>query len=246
VSSGRVIEVESLGKSFSIPSVRRDTIREHATAFFWPRRFEELRVLESISFHVERGESFGIMGRNGCGKSTLLRILAGIYRPDRGRVAVSAPMTPILGLGLGWNAELSARDNLLLTGTAMGMTLRQMHQRFDEIIAFAELEPFVDLQLKFYSSGMSARLAYAIAFGAVREVLLLDEIFAVGDQGFLHKCHTRFRELHEKGHTLVLVSHGTEAIETFCTRGILIDRGRIVFAGPSAEVAARYQQMFGE
>jgi ABC-type polysaccharide/polyol phosphate transport system ATPase subunit len=185
------------------------------------------------------------MGRNGCGKSTLLRILAGIYRPDRGNVVVGAPVTPILGLGLGWNMELSARDNLLLTGTAMGMTLRQLHQRFDEIIAFAELEQFVDLQLKFYSSGMSARLSYAIAFGAVREVLLLDEIFAVGDQGFVSKCHARYRELHAKGHTLILVSHGTDAIAEFCTRGILIDGGRVVFAGKSADVAARYREMFG-
>jgi ABC-type polysaccharide/polyol phosphate transport system ATPase subunit len=241
----RVIELEGVAKSFSIPAVRRDTIREHASAFFWPRKFQQLEVLKSISFHVERGESFAIMGRNGCGKSTLLRILADIYRADRGTVAVHAPVTPILSLGLGWNGELSARDNLFLTGTAMGMTLRQLHQQFDEIVAFAELEKFVDLQLKFYSAGMEARLAYAIAFGAVRDVLLLDEIFAVGDQGFTKKCELRYRELHQQGHTLVLVSHSPKTIEKFCTRGILLDEGRVVFAGAAAELAAHYRQMFG-
>ena len=221
-----IIEVTDVAKSFSIPSVRRDTIREHALAFFWPRKFQTLEVLKSISFSVERGEAFGIMGRNGGGKSTLLRVLAGIYRPDRGKVAVNAPVTPILSLGLGWNGELSARDNLFLTGTAMGMTLRQLHLQFDQIIAFAELERFVDLQLKFYSSGMEARLAYAIAFSAVREVLLLDEIFAVGDAAFVRKCEDHYRELHSQGHTLVLVSHSPKTITQFCRRAILIEEGR--------------------
>src|SRR5262249_15334961 len=152
------------------------------------------------------------MGRNGSGKSTLLKILAGIYRPDAGRVAVRGAITPILQLGVGWNPELTARDNLMLTGTAMGLTPHELHQQFDELIAFAELERFVDLQLKFYSSGMSARLAYSIAFRAVREVLLLDEVFAVGDGSFTGKCQQRYQELHAAGHTLVLVSHAPETI----------------------------------
>jgi ABC-type polysaccharide/polyol phosphate transport system ATPase subunit len=240
-----IIEVTGLEKSFRIPAVRRDTIREHALAFFWPRRFQQLRVLRSITFSVGRGESFGIMGRNGSGKSTLLKILAGIYRPDAGRVAVQAAVTPILQLGLGWNQELTARDNLMLTGTAMGLTLQELHQQFDEIVAFAELERFVDLQLKFYSSGMSARLAYAIAFRAVREVLLLDEVFAVGDGAFVSKCQDRYAELQAAGHTLLLVSHDPNTISRFCSRAVLLDGGRVVAAGKASEVAEEYERVVG-
>jgi ABC-2 type transport system ATP-binding protein len=240
-----IIEVKDLEKSFNIPKVRRDTLREHAMALFWPRKFEVLRVLKSVSFSVARGESFGVMGRNGSGKSTLLRILAGIYRPDRGIAEVRAPVTPILQLGLGWNNELSARDNLMLTGTAMGMTRKQLHEQFDEIVAFAELERFVDLQLKFYSSGMQARLAYAIAFSAVREVLLLDEVFAVGDAGFSRKCYERYRTLQAAGHTMVLVTHSPATIREFCSRAVLIDDGVVHHVGPAGEVADRYQSLVG-
>ncbi len=238
-----IIEVEALEKSFRIPSVHRDTIREHAFAFFSPRRFQELKVLREISFSVKRGEAFGIMGRNGSGKSTLLKILAGIYTPDRGRVAVSAPVTPILELGLGWNPQLTARDNLFLSGTAMGMSRKQLHQQFDEIVAFAELEQFVDQQVKFYSTGMGARLAFAIAFHAVREVLLLDEILAVGDAAFRRKCGDRCRELLQKGHTLLLVSHDLGDIKSWCERAILIEEGRVAACGTAAEVVQRYGEL---
>jgi len=240
-----VIEVEGLRKSFRIPSVHRDTVREHALAFFWPRQFRDYNVLIDIGFQVKRGEAFGIMGRNGSGKSTLLKILAGIYAPDAGRVTVSAPVTPILGLGLGWNGELTARDNLFLTGTAMGMTRKQLHKDLDEIFDFAELQEFVDMQVKFYSSGMSARLAFAIAFQAVSDILLLDEIFAVGDAAFQKKCQERYLKLHAAGHTLVLVSHAGADITRWCERAMLIEEGRVLTSGPSAEVAAQYLTLLG-
>jgi ABC-type polysaccharide/polyol phosphate transport system ATPase subunit len=240
-----VLDVQSVEKRFRIPSVRRATLREHLFGLFRPRSFETLDVLRGVSFNVQRGETLGIMGRNGSGKSTLLKILAGIYQPDAGRVAVHAPLTPILNLGLGWNPELTARDNLELTGTAMGFSLREIRSHFDEILAFAELERFVDMPVKFYSDGMNARLAYAIAFRAVREVLLLDEVFAVGDAAFTRRCQDRYVELHKAGHTMVLVSHDPVYISTFCQRAILLEGGRIHMEGDSKAVANEYLRLVG-
>jgi ABC-2 type transport system ATP-binding protein len=240
-----VIDAQSISKSFRIPSARRDTLREHFFGMFSPRRFETLQVLRDIRFSVRRGDAIGIMGRNGSGKSTLLKILAGIYQPDAGHLDVRAPITPILELGVGWNQELTARDNLMLTGTAMGLSLKEIHAQFDQIIAFAELERFVDLQLKFYSSGMGARLAYAIAFSAVREVLLLDEVFAVGDGSFTARCQERYTKLHQAGHTLVLVSHEPATIAKFCQRAILLEGGRIVLDSDAATVADEYRRLVG-
>ena len=171
-----IISVESVSKAFQIPSVRRDTIREHLFDFHRPRRFERLQVLDSVSFEIQPGETLGIMGRNGSGKSTLLKIICGIYSPDTGRVVARAAITPILELGVGWNPELDAVDNVFLLGSVMGLSLGEIRRSLDEILAFAELERFANLKLKHYSSGMSSRLAYAVAFRAVRDVLVLDEI----------------------------------------------------------------------
>jgi ABC-2 type transport system ATP-binding protein len=235
-----VIQAEGLAKSFMIPSVQRDTIREHALAFFRPRRFERLSVLESVSLDVRRGETVGIMGRNGSGKSTLLKILCGIYAADRGTLTVSAPVTPILELAVGWNPELHAVDNILLIATVMGMPLRQAHAAVNEILAFAGLERFANLELKHFSSGMASRLAYSVAFKAVRDILILDEIFAVGDAGFRARCEERYRELSRRGHTVILVSHDPRTIAAFCDRALLLDGGRIVMEGPAGAVADAY------
>jgi ABC-type polysaccharide/polyol phosphate transport system ATPase subunit len=238
-----LIEVETVSKSFLIPSVRRDTVREHVLGLFEPRRFEPLRVLDSVSFTLRRGETLGIMGRNGCGKSTLLRILCGIYTPDAGRIHVNAGITPILELGVGWNPELDAVDNVYLMGTVLGLTLRGITAHLDAILAFAELERFARLKLKHYSSGMASRLAYAVAFAAVREVLVLDEIFAVGDAGFRARCEARYGELRAAGHTVLLVSHESRVITTFCDRAILLDAGRVAMIGTPEEVAKRYAEV---
>ena len=152
-----VIDVAGVSKTFTIPSVRRDTVREHALDFFRPRPQERLRVLESVSFELRQGESLGLMGRNGCGKSTLLKIVSGIYPVDAGRVDVHAAVTPILELGVGWNPDLDAIDNIELLGTVMGMTLKQLRAATREILEFAELEKFAHLELRHYSSGMAAR-----------------------------------------------------------------------------------------
>jgi ABC-type polysaccharide/polyol phosphate transport system ATPase subunit len=241
-----VIEAAGVAKSFTIPSSRRETVREHALDFFRPRPLERLRVLESITFELRQGESLGLMGRNGSGKSTLLKIVAGIYPADAGRVDVHAAVTPILELGVGWNPDLDAVDNIELLGTVMGMTLKQLRAATREILQFAELEKFAHLELRHYSSGMAARLAYAVAFRAVREVLILDEVFAVGDAGFKERCQQRYRDLHQAGHSMLLVSHEPRTIAAFCDRALLLEGGRIVLTGPAEMVANRYLELLTE
>src|SRR5207249_2315816 len=210
-----LIEVDAVSKAFSIPTVRRETVREHVLGMLRRRRFERLQVLKDVSFQLRAGEALGIMGRNGSGKSTLLKVLCGIYPPDRGRVTAGAAITPILELGVGWNPELDAVDNVFLIGSVMGLTLGEIRASVDEILAFAELEKFANLKLKHYSSGMSSRLAYSVAFKAVREILVLDEIFAVGDAGFKARCEERYRQLRAAGRTVLIVSHDPRTIASF-------------------------------
>jgi ABC-type polysaccharide/polyol phosphate transport system ATPase subunit len=238
-----LIEVDSVSKAFKIPSVHRQTIREHLLGVFEPRRFERLQVLDGVSVDVRRGEALGIMGRNGSGKSTLLKIMCGVFLPDQGRVTTRAAITPILELGVGWNPELDAVDNVLLIGSVMGLSLQQIRRSMDEILAFAELERFANLKLMHYSSGMSARLGYAVAFQAVREVLVLDEIFAVGDAGFRERCEERYWQLRSLGHTVIVVSHDPRIITEFCDRAVLLEGGHILMEGDATEVSDRYVSM---
>jgi ABC-2 type transport system ATP-binding protein len=238
-----LIEVDAVSKTFWIPTVRRETVREHLLHVLQPRRFERLQVLDRVSFDVRRGEAVGIMGRNGSGKSTLLKIMCGVYQPDGGRVTTRAEITPILELGVGFNAELDAVDNILLIGSVMGLTLAQIRRDMAEILAFAELERFAHLKLKHYSSGMSERLGYSIAFKAVRDVLILDEVFAVGDAGFRARCEERYWELRSLGHTAIVVSHNPRIISSFCDRALLIHGGHIVKEGTGAEVVSHYTSM---
>jgi ABC-type polysaccharide/polyol phosphate transport system ATPase subunit len=238
-----VLEVEGLSKAFLIPSVRRTTVREHLLGLFTPRRVEQLQVLDGVDFTVKAGEVFGIMGRNGCGKSTLLKIIAGIYGADSGVVRLHAAITPILELGVGWNTELNAVDNIQLVGTIMGLRLSDLKAATPEILAFAGLERFAQLEVRHFSSGMMARLAFSVAFMAVRDVLVLDEIYAVGDAEFQAKCTQRFMELHASGRTIVLVSHQPSDIAELCTRAVLLDRGRIIADGTGPEVACAYQRL---
>jgi len=235
-----LVQVVDVSKTFRIPRVRRDTVREHVFGLFDRRRFDDLHALDHVSLDLHAGETLGIMGRNGCGKSTLLKVLCGIYGADTGTVHVRGGITPILQLGVGWNPELDAIDNVYLIASVMGLSLTAIRESLDEILAFADLERFARLPLKHYSSGMASRLAYAVAFRAVREVLVLDEIFAVGDAGFRHKCEERYRQLHQDGHTVVLVSHDPRVVSSFCSRAILMDAGRVVLEGSGQEIAARY------
>jgi ABC-2 type transport system ATP-binding protein len=240
------LDIQEIQKSFLIPSVRLDTVREQILNILKLRKHlrsrRELRVLNGVSFSVKAGETLGIMGRNGCGKSTLLKIITGIYQPDRGRVQCNLPITPILDLGVGWNPELDAIDNIYLLGTVMGLTLRELKTAKDEILDFAGLQEFSKLELKHYSSGMAMRLAYSVAFRAVRGLLILDEVFAVGDMGFRERCYRRYEEIHKAGHTVLMVSHNPGDIERFCGRAILLEEGKVVREGSGQEIARAYVQ----
>lgn len=238
--SVNLLELQDVSKSFWIPDERRDTIREHLFASFSPRPRRELRVLKSVSLALRRGEALGLMGGNGAGKSTLLKILCGIYVPDSGRVVANAAITPILELGVGWNPELDAVDNIYLMGTIMGLSLGEVRRAVDEILDFAELRPFARMELKHYSSGMSARLAYSVAFKAARGVLVLDEVLAVGDAGFKERCEERYRQIRTRGHSAIVVSHNPQIISTFCDRALLLEGGRFVMDGAAGEVADAY------
>lgn len=235
-----VLEAAGIAKAFRIPSARRDSVRDQVLGLLRPRRVEELRVLEDVSLSVERGETVGIVGRNGSGKSTLLKILCGIYSADRGRVAVRGRLVPVLELGVGWNPDLDAVDNILLLGTVMGLSLREARGAVDEVLEFAGLRRFAGLELKHFSSGMAARLAYSVAFRVSGHVLVLDEVFAVGDAAFRAQCEARYRRHAAGGGSGLIVSHDPSVIRGFCRRALLLDGGRIRAAGSPDEVLEAY------
>ena len=198
--------------------------------------YERNDALKDVTFSVEAGEFFGVFGPNGSGKSTLLRILAGIYAPDSGTIRVNGLLSPFIELGVGFNLELNARDNIRINATLAGLSKRQIDTRFDEILEFSELERFVDQKLKNYSSGMLMRLAYSIAIQIPFDVLLLDEVLAVGDEAFQQKCFTTFEGFKEEGKTVVLVTHAGELLMRFCDRVLLLERGVVRAVGSPSDV----------
>jgi ABC-type polysaccharide/polyol phosphate transport system ATPase subunit len=195
-----------------------------------------------VTFSVQEGEFFGVIGPNGSGKSTLLRILAGIYVPDSGHVRVNGLLSPFIELGVGFNLDLNARDNIRINATLAGLTTRQLDERFDEILAFSELERFVDQKLKNYSSGMLVRLAYSIAIQIPFDVLLLDEVLAVGDEAFQEKCFATFERFKEERKTIVFVSHALNLVSRFCDRVLLLQNGLVRELGPPTEVVDAYRE----
>jgi ABC-type polysaccharide/polyol phosphate transport system ATPase subunit len=205
-------------------------------------RYEKQRALADVTFTVESGEFFGVIGPNGSGKSTLLRILAGIYVPDAGSVTVNGILSPFIELGVGFNFELSARDNIRINATLLGLTRSEIDKRFDDIIGFAELERFVDQKLKNYSSGMLLRLAYSIAIQVPFDVLLLDEVMAVGDQSFMEKSLATFERFRAEGKTIVFVSHDLTTVSSVCNRALFLQQGCVAAMGPVDEVIAAYTE----
>jgi ABC-type polysaccharide/polyol phosphate transport system ATPase subunit len=239
--SAPAIAVEDVSKSFLLPHQRHTSVKER---FLHPLRrvdYEQNRALSNVSFTVERGECFGVIGPNGSGKSTLLKILAGIYRADAGSVRVAGRLSPFIELGVGFHPELNARDNIRVNAMLLGLTSKEVAERFDGIVAFAELERFVDQKLKNYSSGMQVRLAFAIAIQVPFDILLLDEVLAVGDQSFQKKCFATFERFRTEGKTVVLVSHDIGAVSTYCDRALLLESGVGAALGPADEVVARYE-----
>jgi ABC-type polysaccharide/polyol phosphate transport system ATPase subunit len=236
------IEVAGVSKTFRIPHEQRVFLKEYFLHPFRRMSYERNEALKDVSFSVESGEFFGIIGPNGSGKSTLLRILAGIYVPDRGIVRVSGLLSPFIELGVGFNPDLNARDNIRINGTLAGLTRSQLDERFDEILAFSELERFVDQKLKNYSSGMLVRLAYSLAIQIPFDVLLLDEVLAVGDEAFQVKCFATFERFKEEGKTVVFVSHGLKLMERFCDRMLVLRNGIVEGLGAPAEMIDLYSE----
>jgi ABC-type polysaccharide/polyol phosphate transport system ATPase subunit len=237
------IQVEDLRKVFRIPTHRVDSFKERMVRPFAARDYRELHALDGVSFDVRQGEFFGIVGRNGSGKSTLLKAIASIYKADSGTIRMAGRLAPFIELGVGFNMELTARENVVLNGVMMGLTPGETRRRLDAILDFAELSEFVDLKLKNYSSGMLVRLAFSTMLQADADVLLIDEVLAVGDAAFQQKCADAFYRMKDEGKTIVLVTHEMATVEDYCHRAMLIDAGRIGKIGDPAEIGAAYLRL---
>ncbi len=234
------VEVTNVSKAFAIPHEQRTTFKEYFLHPLSRMSFERNEVLKEVSFAIEEGEFFGVMGPNGSGKSTLLKIMAGIYQPDAGVARVRGQLSPFIELGVGFNFELNARDNIWINATLLGLTRREVRGKFDDILEFAELERFVDQKLKNYSSGMLVRLAFSISTLAPFDILLLDEVLAVGDQSFQQKCYDTFEGMRRDGKTVVYVSHELESVRLFCDRALLLRDGRVETVGDAGAVVDTY------
>jgi ABC-2 type transport system ATP-binding protein len=244
-----VIKVDGVSKNFILPHERANSLKSLFTGAFrlkGKRTFEVQHALKDVSFEVKKGEFFGIVGRNGSGKSTMLKMLAQIYQPNQGSVHVAGKLVPFIELGVGFNPELTGRENVYLNGALLGFTKRQIDQQYDQIVEFAELEKFMDQKLKNYSSGMQVRLAFSVATTAQADVLLIDEVLAVGDADFQRKCFDYFQKLKGSDTTVVFVTHDMNAVREYCDRAILIEKNEIVASGSASDVATEYTKMFIE
>ncbi len=237
------LAAEGVHKRFKIPEERTHTLKERALHPLRRSRHEELYALKDVSFAVEPGEFFGIVGRNGSGKSTLLKCLAGIYRADEGRIWCNGRMSTFIELGVGFNPDLAAYENVALNGIMLGLSPREARSRYERVIEFAELEEFQDLKLKNYSSGMHVRLAFSVAIQVDAEILLIDEVLAVGDAAFQQKCFDVFNRMREEGRTIIFVTHDMSAVTRFCHRAMLLERGVMVSIGDPTDVADRYLEI---
>jgi ABC-2 type transport system ATP-binding protein len=242
-SAPPVIVVDGVSKRFRIPREQVHTLKERLVHPLRRPGYDQLQALNDVSFEVRRGEFFGIVGRNGSGKSTLLKCMAGIYGTDQGRIFVDGRVSTFIELGVGFNMDLPARDNILINATMLGLPQREARRRTEAVIEFAELEEFVDLKLKNYSSGMLVRLAFSVMIQVDADVLLIDEVLAVGDASFQQKCFDEFARLRRESRTVVLVTHEMGSVERFCDRAMLLERGHVADIGEPRPVAMRYLQL---
>jgi ABC-2 type transport system ATP-binding protein len=240
------IKVDNVHKRFRLPRDKEDSIKHRViTAFEKKDKGADVHeALRGVSFEVKKGEFFGVVGRNGSGKSTLLKIISKIYQPTSGYTEYQGKLVAFIELGVGFNSQLTGRDNVYLNGAMLGFTRKEIDAMYDEIVAFAELEKFMGQKLKNYSSGMKVRLAFSVAIRANADILILDEVLAVGDAAFKKKCYNYFENLKEAHKTIVLVSHNMELVKKYCDRAVLIEDGKVAYMGTAEEAADAYTAMF--
>jgi lipopolysaccharide transport system ATP-binding protein len=235
-----LINVENVSKHFKIYHEKTSSIKDIFLYFGRKGKYEKFDALKNISFQVKRGEFVGIVGRNGSGKSTLLKLLAGVYVPNEGKIEINGRLIPFLELGVGFNPELTARENIFLNGTILGLTVKELTTKFDEIVDFAEIREFIDMPLKTFSSGMQVRLAFSVAIQADADIYLLDEILAVGDANFQAKSMAQFRKFKEQGKTVILVTHDLSAVQQYCEKAIYIKNHAINSIGKPQKILGKY------
>ena len=242
------VEVKDIKKSFYLPHHSNDSLKTAITQVFKPKAKggEMFNALNGVSFTVKKGDFFGILGRNGSGKSTLLKIISEIYQPTSGNVRHSGKVVSFIELGVGFKPQLTGRENVFLNGALLGFSRSEIESMYDDIVAFAELEKFMDQKLKNYSSGMKVRLAFSVAIRAKADILILDEVLAVGDAAFRKKCNDYFKSLKDSDKTVILVTHGMGAVREFCNKGIVIEDGKVIFEGSGEGAAERYLELFGD
>jgi ABC-type polysaccharide/polyol phosphate transport system ATPase subunit len=236
-----VIRFENVSVLYRVPRERVSGIKEYAVRWLQRRlKYEEFWALEGISFAVPRGEVFGVIGRNGAGKSTMLKVMARVLHPTRGRVVMRGKIAPLLELGAGFHPELTGRENVHLNSALLGYSRKQVLDLFPAILDFAEIGDFIDAPLRTYSTGMVARLGFSVATCLRPDILLVDEVLSVGDSSFQEKCIRRMNEFQQQGTTIVIVSHSMQTVQSFCSRALLLDHGKMVIVGDVAEVIQHY------
>ncbi len=238
-----LVEVHNVSKSFKLPHENSSGLKQLLINRLKGKKGYEIQdVLKDINFNIQRGEFFGIVGRNGSGKSTLLKLLASIYEPDTGTLSVNGSLTPFIELGVGFNPELTGRENVFMNGALLGFSHKEVIEMYDGIVEFAELSKFMDQKLKNYSSGMQVRLAFSIAIRAQSDILLIDEVLAVGDAAFQQKCFDYFRQVKQEKKTIIFVSHDMESVKKYCDRALYISKGKITKIGTPKEIAKIYER----
>jgi len=238
-----IIELKDVWKIYSLEREKATTLKEKFVNIGKKKEREKIIALKGVSLSIKRGECFGVLGKNGSGKTTLLKIIAGILKPNKGSIKVEGKIIPILTLGLGFQRELTAKENVYLYASVLGLTKKEIDENYEKIVKFSELENVMDVKLKNFSDGMIMRLSFSIAFHVNADIILIDEVLAVGDAAFQVKCLEKIKELKERGKTIVMVSHSTEDIKRFCDRALILDKGEVIFSGEAQKVCEKYEEM---
>ena len=238
---GAAIEIEQVSKHFRLNHARADSVKERVVNWRKPS-YEEFWALRDVTLHVDQGETFGLLGHNGSGKSTLLKCVAGIMRPTEGTITKRGRIAALLELGAGFHGDLTGRENIYMNASILGFSRKEIDRIFDEVVAFSEIEDFIDNQVKHYSSGMAARLGFAVAVNVEPEILLVDEVLSVGDEAFQRKCLERIKRFQREGRTILLVSHAVDLVRRICDRAAVLDHGELVAVGAPGEAALAFRE----